>query len=214
MKIQYLGHSCFRLISDMGMTIVCDPYDEKTLTHPAPQLSCDAVTVSHRHHDHDCADAMLGRPVLLEREVALAADDVTITSIKSFHDDKKGKLRGENYVFCFSFSGIKVVHMGDIGEKDLALAAQIRGCDVLLLPVGGVYTVDAEGAYWYVQQVRPKIVVPMHYHTDQHTFDLDGLDKFLALCQSFPIKRVCETLTLEDVPNGDTQIVVMQPYED
>ena len=73
---------------------------------------------------------------------------------------------------------------------------------------------DAEGAYWYVQQVRPKIVVPMHYHTDQHTFDLDGLDKFLALCRNFPIKHVCETLTLEDVPDGDTQIVVMQPYED
>lgn len=214
MKIQYLGHSCFRLISEMNTAIICDPYQSEMVGFAMPKVSCDVVTISHHHRDHDCIEEVWGNPAVLEGEVCLAADDVAVQSLKTFHDDQKGKLRGENTVFCFLIDGLKVVHMGDVGVLDKNLASQIYRCDVLLLPVGGTFTVDAVGANEYVKAVNPRIVVPMHYKTEQHAFNIDGVEKFLAL-QNPKNVRVAQTETLElwDAPqNEQPQIVVLQPY--
>lgn len=214
MKIQYLGHACFRLISSIGTAIICDPYKSDMVGFSMPKVSCDVVTISHHHDDHDCLDEVWGTPSVLEGEVAVAADDVAIQSIKCFHDDKMGKLRGENHVFCFLIDGLKVVHMGDVGEKNEELARRLQGCDVLLLPVGGIYTVDAEGAKWYVDKIQPKVVVPMHYKTAEHNFEIDGVEKFLQL---FPLEQVrhlhTETLLLEDVPQ-EFFVAVLDRYCD
>ncbi len=214
MKLQYLGHSCFRIISSIGTAVICDPYKSQMVGFSMPKVSCDVVTISHHHDDHDCLDEVWGNPAVLDGEVAVAADDIAIQSIKCFHDDAQGKLRGENYVFCFLVDGLKVVHMGDVGEKNELLAQKLHGCDVLLLPVGGTFTIDAEGAKWYVDQIQPKIVVPMHYKTTEHAFEIDGVEKFLQL---FPSERVrkqcCETLVIEDTPS-DNKIVVLDRYED
>ena len=215
MKIQYLGHSCFRLISEGGTAVITDPYDSNMVGLALPKLSCDVVTISHHHGDHDYVEGVRGNPALLEGAVAVAADDVAITSLHSYHDDKKGKLRGENFVFCFLIDGIKVVHMGDIGEVDDQLAAQIHGCDVLLLPVGGVFTVDARGAKAYVDKIQPKIVIPMHYKTDKHKFDLGTLDEFVKLFDSASVRyQHSETLVLDDQPdNAHPQVIVLDVYE-
>lgn len=213
MKIQYLGHSCFRIISQLNTAIICDPYQADMVGFAMPKLSCDAVTISHHHRDHDCVEEVKGTPAVLEGDVRLAADDIAVESIPCFHDDKQGKLRGKNTVFCFLVDGLRVVHMGDIGELNESLAAKIFGCDVLLLPVGGVFTVDAAGADWYVKKVQPKIVVPMHYKTARHAFEIDSVEKFLALQEQQKIKRLdTETLVLENVPETIGQIVVLDPY--
>lgn len=214
MKIQYLGHSCFRIISEMNTAIICDPYQSEMVGFAMPKVSCDVVTISHHHRDHDCVEEVKGNPAVLEGDVCLAADDIAVQSFKTFHDDKKGKLRGENTVFCFLVDGLKVVHMGDIGVFDDNIAKQIYGCDVLLLPVGGVYTIDAEGANKYLEAVKPKIAIPMHYKTPLHAFELDVIEKFLALQNSKNVTKFdCETLSLTDAPqNFDTQIVVLNPY--
>lgn len=213
MKIQYLGHSCFRIISQLNTAIICDPYQADMVGFAMPKLSCDAVSISHHHRDHDCVEEVKGNPAVLEGDVRLAADDVAVESIACFHDDKQGKLRGKNTVFCFLVDGLKVVHMGDIGELNESLAAKIFGCDVLLLPVGGVFTVDAAGADWYVKKVQPKIVVPMHYKTVRHAFELDSVEKFLALQDPQKVKRLdTETLVLENAPETTGQIVVLEPY--
>lgn len=213
MKIQYLGHSCFRIISQLNTAVLCDPYCGKMVGFAMPQLSCDVVTISHHHQDHDCVDEVKGTPAVLEGEVNIAADDIAICSKETFHDDKQGKLRGKNMVFCFLVDGLRVVHMGDVGVFDEGIANFAEGCDVLLLPVGGVYTVDAKQANKYVQQIRPKIVVPMHYKTPLHNFEIDTVDKFLALQQPNNITFAPnETLVLEDAPKQGTQIVVLQPY--
>lgn len=197
----------------MNTAVICDPYSAETVGFAMPKLSCDVVTVSHRHRDHDCTEEVKGFPAVLEGEVRLAADDVAIESIPCFHDDKQGKLRGKNTAFCFLTDGLKIVHMGDIGELNEELAEKISGCDVLLLPVGGVYTVDANGADWYVKKVRPKIVIPMHYKTDRHAFELNSLDEFLALQNPQKIKFAhTETLVLNDIPETEGQIVVLEPY--
>ncbi len=214
MKIQYLGHSCFRIISSCNTAVICDPFDGNMVGFEMPKLSCDVVTVSHRHRDHDFAEGISGSPAVLEKDVYLAADDIAIQSVRCFHDDQKGKLRGENYAFCFLVDGLKVVHMGDIGEVDENLIKKIYGCDVLMLPVGGVFTVDAKAAKIYVDKVRPKIVLPMHYKTDEHNFEIGGLSEFTKL---FPPENVQyvhgETLVLEDAPtNIEPKIVVLDRY--
>ncbi len=214
MRIQYMGHSCFRIISEMGTAVITDPYDESAGVLSA--VSADVVTVSHHHNDHDFVEGVMGSPAVLEKEVYLACDDVAIQSIHSFHDDKKGALRGENYVFCFLVDGLKVVHMGDVGELNEDLAQQIVGCDVLMIPVGGVFTVDAKGAKWYVDKIQPKIVLPMHYKTAEHKFEIGALEKFTTLFAADDIQyRHSETLVLDDLPeNASPKVVILDKYRD
>lgn len=214
MKLQYLGHASFRIISEMGTTVVCDPYKSDWVGFDMARVRCDVVTMSHHHGDHDCMDSILGSPAELDVEISCAADDIAIESISTFHDDVKGAKRGNNLVFCFLVDGIKVVHMGDIGCLDDNVVQRIAGCDVLLLPTGGTFTVDAIGAKWYVDQVRPRIVVPMHYRTDEHNFEVDGVDKFLAMFDPATVQvSQSDTLTLYDVPdNDDTHVVVLQRF--
>lgn len=215
MKLQYLGHACFRIISEMGTTVVCDPYNGDMVGFDMARARCDLVTISHHHADHDCMDSIVGSPAELDIEIACAADDIAVESIATYHDDVKGAKRGGNLVFTFLVDGIKVVHMGDIGCKDREIVERIKGCDVLLLPVGGTFTVDAVGAKWYVDQVQPKIVVPMHYKTDEHNFDLDGVDKFLALFDTSNVERsASDTLTLYDAPEGDTRVITLERFKD
>lgn len=216
MKIQYFGHSCFRLISEMGTTVVCDPYSFDMVGLQMPAVRCDVVTISHHHNDHDCLDSILGSPAELDMEVTCCADDFAIKSVSTFHDEEKGAKRGKNLVFTFNVDGLNVVHMGDIGCKDDNIVNQIRNCDVLLLPVGGVYTIDAKDAKWYVEQVKPKVVIPMHYMTDNHKFMLGKLEDFLSLFDEKQIKRLnADSLNLYDAPQNDVaEIITLQIYAD
>ena len=216
MKLQNLGHACFRIISEMGTTIVTDPYDGKMVGFEMARVRCDVVTMSHHHGDHGCMNAIIGNPAVLDEAIACAADDVAVTSYETYHDDVKGAKRGKNLVFSFLVDGLKVVHMGDIGCLDEDVAGKIMGCDVLLLPVGGTFTVDAVDAKWYVDHVKPKIVIPMHYKTDEHSFNIDGVDKFLAQFDAACVTRSeADSLTLYDAPsNEQTKIITLQRFED
>lgn len=216
MKLQYLGHASFRIISEMGTTVVCDPFKSDWVGFDMARVRCDVVTMSHHHGDHDCMDSIIGSPAELDVEIACAADDIAVESIATYHDDVKGAKRGQNLVFCFLVDGIKVVHMGDIGCLDDNVVAKIKNCDVLLMPVGGTFTVEAVGAKWYVDQVQPKIVVPMHYKTDEHNFDVDGVDKFLSLFAPADVQQSgADTLTLYDVPdNTHTKVLVLERFKD
>lgn len=215
MKLQYLGHASFRIISDMGTTVVTDPYKADWVGFEMTPVRCDVVTVSHHHGDHDCMDGVLGNPAVLDEQITCTADDIAIDSISTFHDNAKGAERGKNLVFTFALDGLKAVHMGDIGCFDENVVEKIRDCDVLLIPVGGTFTVDAQGAKRYVDAVRPKIVVPMHYKTAEHNFDVDGVDKFLALFDPASITNDgSDTLILSDLPELPTKVVVLNRFKD
>lgn len=216
MKIQYLGHSCFRIISDMGTTVICDPYSPAMVGLDMPTVRSDVVTMSHHHNDHDCTDCVTGNPAELDMEITCCADDIAITTVPTYHDDEKGAKRGNNLVFVFQAEGLKIAHMGDVGCLDENVAEQLRGTDVLMLPVGGVYTVDAVGAKWYVDRINPKIVLPMHYMTASHKFRLGELSGFTSLFDPSRVKRAnADSLTLYDAPQNDKpQIVVLDMFVD
>ncbi len=216
MKIQYLGHSCFRLISEMGNTLICDPYDGKITGYHMPRLSCDVVTVSHRHADHDFSSGTAGDPCVIDSAVSCCADDIAIESFEVYHDGEKGLKRGKNLIFVFSADGIRVAHMGDVGELSEQAADKLCGTDVLLIPVGGNYTVDAAGAKWYVDRIKPSVVIPMHYRIPQSIIDIAPADDFLKLFDEDCVRRLhCETLTLDDKPCGTkTTVILLDKYAD
>ena len=145
MKIQYLGHSSFKLTESTGISVVTDPYDDSVGYH-MPETDADAVTVSHHHYDHDAISKVKGNPVVLDKETGyILKDSVEISSIMSFHDDCRGKKRGENIIFKFRMDGLDVCHLGDLGEDCSSdLIEMILPVNVLMIPVGGNYTIDAK----------------------------------------------------------------------
>ncbi len=208
MKIEYFGHSCFKLTESTGTSIVCDPYDS-SIGYELPEIEADAVTVSHRHYDHDNVAAIGGHPKVIDSECSLELSGVEINAIKSFHDGQRGKLRGENLIFKFRMDGIDVCHLGDLGEACTPeLIETILPVNVLMIPVGGTYTIDAETAKEYVDRIMPDIVLPMHYRTKECTLDIDRLDEFLKLFDDECVEeREGELLLTRSDLNGETRII-------
>ena len=179
MIIKPLGHSCFLLRESTGTTVVTDPYSSDIgLTLPA--VSADIVTVSHHHYDHDNVAALSGSPLVIDKPGMYEVKGVHIFGVNTFHDEHDGKLRGENVIFNFRMDGVNICHVGDIGHGPSPLMIEAIGpVDVLLIPVGGNYTIDAEIAKEYVDRLMPNVVIPMHYKTNDLKIDIEGVDAFL-----------------------------------
>lgn len=218
MKIEYLGHSSFKLTESTGISVVTDPYDD-SIGYRMPSVSADAVTVSHHHYDHDAVAKVKGDPVVLDREIGFTLkDSVDISSIKSFHDDSRGKKRGENIIFKFRMDGLDVCHLGDLGEDCSSdLIEMILPVNVLLIPVGGNYTIDSKMAKEYVDRIMPDIVIPMHYRAKGCKLDIDKVDDFL---DEFDGENVCIVeegscieVSRDDLDGGQTTIIVMEQVQ-
>ena len=213
MKIKYLGHSSFQLTESTGTCIVCDPYDD-AVGYTFPKVSAHAVTISHHHFDHDASSAVGGNPVILDKEQGYELPGVIINAVKSCHDDAGGALRGENVIFKFRMDGLDVCHLGDLGEECTAeLIEAILPVNVLLIPVGGNYTIDAATAKQYVDRIMPDVVIPMHYAAKGCKIDIDKVDEFLSLFDDENVE--CEEvgdeveLSREDIDGEQTKIIVM-----
>ncbi len=181
MKLTWLGHSSFRLEESTGTAIVTDPFDPY-VGYDMPTVSADIVTVSHGHKDHSNVCAVEGNPTVIRNAGFYEIGGVHMLAGKSYHDNNKGSERGENLIFKFRMDGVEVCHMGDIGEEcSVMLVESIMPVNVLLIPVGGTYTVDAEGAKEYVDRIMPDVVIPMHYKTKDCDFDIAKLNEFLDL---------------------------------
>ena len=217
MKIRYLGHSSFQLIESTGTTIVTDPYSS-SLGSEMPAVTADAVTVSHHHYDHDAVERVGGKPLVIDKEGSYELDGVDINSIRSFHDPEGGRLRGENIIFKFSMDGIEVCHLGDIGEEcSTELIEALLPVDVLLIPVGGTYTIDAEQAKEYVDRIMPDIVIPMHYREKGKKLDVDRVEEFTDLFDEEDVDFEGGSeidISREDLGGDTTRIIVMEKAED
>ena len=213
MKIQYLGHACVRFISEIGTTIVCDPYDKDLVGYAMPSFSCDLATISHGHADHNCIDALSNLPAIMDCEGTIILDDVCVTAFSTWHDDKQGTLRGQNLVFTFLIDALKVAHLGDLGEVNADVAAKLSGTNVLIIPVGGNYTIDAKQAKWYVDQIQPQVVVPIHY-SQGGTIDIAPVEEFTKLFSKDIVTVVEDFYCIDFVEENTTKIVVINRIED
>jgi L-ascorbate metabolism protein UlaG (beta-lactamase superfamily) len=185
MKIKWFGHSCFFMTSSNGARVLMDPFDA-SVGYKVPKVEADVVTTSHNHYDHNNLEAAKGEYIHLDAPGHFVVKDIEITGISTYHDKEYGKKRGSNVVFVFGIDGLKVCHLGDLGHilQDEQIKA-IGQVDILLLPVGGTYTIDYMEAAELVRLMDPKLVIPMHYKTPAMNFSIDEVDKFLANIGSF-----------------------------
>lgn len=212
MKIRYLGHSCFLLTESTGTAIVCDPYDS-SVGIEMPEVRADAVTISHHHYDHDCISKVKGNPVILDKDTGYELPGVDIMAVKSYHDDVKGAKRGDNIIFKFNMDGIVVCHLGDLGEEcSSELIESILPVNVLLIPVGGNYTIDAAMAKEYVDRIMPDVVIPMHYRTKGINLDIDKVDEFTSLFDESEVEECGNEVELsrEHLDGEQTRVLVLE----
>lgn len=195
MKITWLGHSCF-IVESGGFRIVLDPYFVEN--YPPLHTGAHAVLCSHAHRDHAFTEAVERLPAM--------ESPFTVKTVSTFHDEKGGALRGENTVHILRAEGMTVVHLGDLGhELSEAQCALLRGCDVLLLPVGGYYTVDAKTAKRVADALAPRVIVPMHYRHGNHGYpEIGTVEAFTRLYPAEMITELSESafLLTEDAPRG------------
>lgn len=190
MLIRWHGHACFEISN--GTTIVTDPHDGKSIGIKAPDVEADLVLISHDHFDHNCARIVKGSDVVkVTTSEVCTKKGVTINGIESYHDEDKGAKRGENIIFKFEMDGIKFCHLGDLGEPLSEKQVQdIDEADVLFCPVGGTFTVDADGAWTVINEIKPKIIIPMHYRVGGLSLSIAPLDGFLAKVKGQEVVKV------------------------
>ncbi len=165
MKIKWYGHSCFLIETDYK--ILTDPFDQ-SVGYPFNPEQPDIITESHQHYDHNAHDRVKGAPAVVKRPGEHSFGSLRIRGQSTYHDEAKGKKRGGNIIFRFETSeGISIAHLGDIGHiPDNDTYDFLESLDVLMLPVGGYFTVAPDKAAQIVETVKPGIVIPMHYKTE------------------------------------------------
>lgn len=214
MEIFYLGHSCFK-IKGQKVAVVTDPY-ESWVGFKMPQVEADIVTVSHKHQDHSFVEGVKGEPFVISEPGEYEIKGVEVLGFSSFHDESGGEKRGESIVFCFKVDDISVVHLGDLGHKFTPEQIEdLNEVDILLIPVGGVYTIDSATAREIVNQIEPKIVIPMHYKTKKHDEqvfkDVDGVDVFLKEMgeEKLQLQKKLKIKSRNELPE-ERKVVVLQ----
>ena len=185
MLIRWLGHSCFFIETADGIRIVTDPFNEK-VGYPVPAVEADITVCSHGHYDHHSDYVLKGKPVVVDKPGHYEEKGINFFGIETDHDTSHGTERGKNIIFLIEAEGIKLAHCGDIGaipEKEKL--ERVGNPDVLFIPVGGFYTIDAVTAMELVQVLKPKMVLPMHYKTPVMNFPIAGVDSFTKIAGKY-----------------------------
>ncbi len=208
MRIDWLGHASF-LIESGGKKLITDPFDE-SLGYPVAEEEVELATVSHGHWDHCAVDRLKGNPVKVQTTGEFEAAGFKISGFPTYHDKSKGKERGPNIIFKIEAEGITLLHLGDLGHKlDSQQSAALGKIDILMVPVGGVYTVDAREAYDIVQSIKPRIVIPMHYNTPHLCFELAPLEAFTCQFDQV-IKKAYLEIKADNLP--ETMEIIVLDY--
>ncbi len=211
MKIKWLGHASFMITSEAGIKIITDPYvPNERLTYGEIKESADVVTVSHEHGDHNNVAAVQGNPEIVRGTAKVKG--IEFKGIPCYHDDGKGQQRGSNTILCFEVDGIRVCHLGDLGHQlNDKQVAELGGVDILLIPVGGSYTIDAKIASQVCDKLKPKVIIPMHFKNDRCAFPIAGVDEFLKGKKNVSRMDASEVEFKQGGLPATTKIVVLKP---
>jgi L-ascorbate metabolism protein UlaG (beta-lactamase superfamily) len=180
MKITWLGHAAF-LLETGGSKIVTDPYDhnDDRINYGPITMPVDIVTISHDHADHNYTKELKGNPQKVKGSGTHEVKGLTFTGIETHHDPTKGSQRGGNTIFVIGVEGMNVCHAGDLGHTLSGDTIQAIGpVDILLIPVGGFYTIDAAEATKVMEALNPALVIPMHFKTEVLDFPITGVEPF------------------------------------
>jgi len=183
MDIQYLGHSSFK-IQGKNISLVIDPFSPDEVGLSFPKVKSEIVLVTHDHLDHNRTDLVEETRMVIDSPGEYEIGGVTVIGIDSFHDNKKGALRGKNTIYSIEVDDIVICHLGDLGHKlSEKQISEIGMVEVLMVPVGGVYTIGPEEAVSVVQSIEPKYIIPMHYRVEKlklsKASEMAGVDEFI-----------------------------------
>ena len=200
MKLKWLGHSCFELTLPGGV-IVTDPYDD-TVGYPSLKVKADAVLSSHGHFDHNYFEAVSGDPVILNTPGVHEACGAKITAVPSFHDEARGAKRGDNLIHVIEADGLRLAHLGDLGhlpETDAQKEA-LSNLDVMLIPIGGFFTIDTPAAVEIIETYKPRCAVAMHFANRYCHFTISDEQEFVRLTGAQTLPNEIEIT--KDAPIG------------
>jgi L-ascorbate metabolism protein UlaG (beta-lactamase superfamily) len=213
MKMQWLGHACFLITTSGNLRILTDPYDS-SIGLKLPPVSADIITTSHGHFDHAAVSEVQGTPKVVNSTEGLDLGKVKIRGVATYHDEHKGAERGQNIIFLIEIiegrETFTICHAGDLGHTlTPPTLERLTGVDVLLIPVGGFYTIDGVGARKVTEQIKPRIVIPMHYKIRGVSLNISGAEKFLEGKKD--VKRLNElVLTNRAELPPETQVILLE----
>ncbi|MDY6861606.1 MAG: MBL fold metallo-hydrolase [Thermodesulfobacteriota bacterium] len=196
MRIKWYGHASFLIESEKGTKIITDPYqpggyDGAIKYGKIPDIA-DIALISHSHPDHDYPQGLSGSPEQIKKAGVSMSSGITFCGMETFHDTSEGKERGENIIFTFEMDGLNVCHLGDLGHPlSPGQVEEIGAVDILFIPVGGFFTIDADEAKRIVNIIKPKITVPMHFKTEKVDFPIEKVDGFVKDLKE--VKRLKES---------------------
>lgn len=217
MQIIWHGHSCFQILTARNKgeqtSILIDPFSEE-IGLRVPKLEADIVLISHDHYDHNNVKAVAGSPFIIAGPGEYEIKNVFIQGIPSWHDEKPGRERGENTIYTIEAEDLKLSHLGDFGQKELTgeQLEKIGEIDILMIPVGGIYTISAKEAIKLMSQIEPKITIPMHYALPKLKIKLEGVDKFLKILGVKKIEPLNKlSIKKKDISPEEAKIIVLNP---
>ncbi|MFA6183915.1 MAG: MBL fold metallo-hydrolase [Parcubacteria group bacterium] len=217
MNIQYYGHSCFKITTKSegrntdGVVAFMDPFDKKIGLKP-PQGRADIVFISHtQHDDHSNAEALKDSPVVIDTPGEYSIKGINVTGIDSFHDDKEGAERGRNTIFVLDTEDIRICHLGDLGtELSVKQVEQIGEVDILMIPVGGKYTIDAKQSVKIAKKLSPAIIIPIHYKMTGTKIDIADEKEFCNEIGNCPKEKVNKiTIKKKDLEEKTMEVLLM-----
>jgi L-ascorbate metabolism protein UlaG (beta-lactamase superfamily) len=213
MKIKWLGHACFLITSRSGLRVITDPYVVGGGIDYSPiKETADVVVVSHDHGDHNNVSAVRGKPELVKANGAKFVKGIRFRGVATSHDASQGSERGPNTAFCFTIDGLKLCHLGDLGHVlSPGQVTEIGTVDILFVPVGGFFTIEATVARQVCDQLKPRITIPMHFKTSKCAYPIAGVEDFLKGRKDVRKVAGSEVEFEREKLSTAAQIVLLQP---
>ena len=217
MNIKWYGQSCFYINvsgkKDKGVSIIIDPFDESIGLKLPRKIEADIALVSHNHHDHNNIERVLEPVFVIDGPGEYDIKDIYIKGISAFHDNSNGSERGRTAIYKIEAEQIKLCHLGDLGQKELTSEQleAIGDVDILMVPIGGEFTLSGKEAVGIMAQIEPKIIIPMHYKVPGLKIKIDPIDEFL---KSLGIKNLEKLPKLsikeKDLPKEEVKIIQLE----
>jgi len=215
MKINYYGHSAFNITTEKGTRIIIDPYESGAfngaLSYGKISDQTDIVITSHNHADHSYTKDIKGKFILISKQDIYEIRDVKIKTINTYHDNSGGKERGHNLISVISADNLVLAHLGDLGHiLDYGALQEMGKVDILIIPVGGVFTLDAALAVTVMNDIKPDIIIPMHYKTTKCAFPIAPVEDFTQGRNNVRVLQESQILIKQETLSSEREIIVLQ----